>query len=103
MTTTNDLPELLTVGTYGELHEKVKADGTVDLVFMPGLMAAIMHFHRKKDRVLTQDEVELIRDNATVIVMPKGCHEKEAAGDVLYPDYVWVEYLYHIGVLAADQ
>lgn len=107
MTSETTLAALLTVGTYGELREKILSDETVDWVFMPALIAVIMHFHDKQNGILSQEEVENIRNNAAVVALPKGSHETQAAErgyeDIMYPEYAWVEYLYHIGVLPAEE
>lgn len=96
-------PALLTTGTWGELREQIHTDHTVDWVFMPALIAVILHFHQKQDGILSQEEVERIRDNAAVIALPKGSHEKQAEArgysDILSPEHVWIEYLYAIGAM----
>ena len=94
---------LLQVGSYGEFRDKILADETVEWLFMPALVTVIMHFHHKKNGILTQAEVEDIRDRAVVISSPNGSKERQAKSqgfsDFLYPEHVWVEYLYYIGVL----
>ncbi len=101
-----DSPRLLTTGCYGELRETILTDDTVEWVFMPALIAVIMHFHNQQESILSEKEVNAIRDKAAIIALPKGSkeHQAQARGyeDIHFPEYAWVEYLYHIGVLPAD-
>lgn len=71
-------------------------------VFMPSLIAILINAQDKKGTLLTQDEVEHIRDNAAVMSVPKSICEKmdkDRGYKDINPELVWIEYLHHNGIL----
>lgn len=71
-------------------------------VFMPSLISILINAQEKKGALLTQEEVEDIRDRSVVMSMPKSvCEtmEKERGYKDIDPEFAWLEYLHHNGVL----
>lgn len=72
------------------------------LVFMPSLIAVLLNAQKKKGTLLTQEEVEDIRDSSVVMSMPKSLCEKmdqDRGYKDIDPEFVWLEYLHHNGIL----
>ncbi|WP_092507343.1 hypothetical protein [Xenorhabdus mauleonii] len=74
----------------------------LELVFMPSLISILVHLQEKKGSLLTQEEVEEIRDKAVCITVPTEVHEKieeERGFSDINPDFVWIEWLDYLGIL----
>ncbi|MFT8210516.1 MAG: hypothetical protein ACMZI0_07975 [Symbiopectobacterium sp.] len=71
-------------------------------VFMPSLISILINAQEKKGALLTQEEVEGIRDRSVVMSMPKSVCEKmdkDRGYKDIDPEFAWLEYLHHNGVL----
>jgi len=94
MAAQTDTLEVMEVGAYGELASRPNPHAN-EIVFIPSLSALLAEKEMKLGRPLTETEVKVVRDAATVTVMPTSDHSTHSsvrAYDDINPNNAWQEW-----------
>jgi hypothetical protein len=86
--------EVMEVGAYSELASRPNPHAN-EIVFIPSLSALLAEKEMKQGRPLSETEVKVIRDTATVTVMPPSDHNTHSSirtYDDISPNNAWQEW-----------
>ncbi|WP_211440824.1 hypothetical protein [Collimonas humicola] len=94
MAAQTDTLEVMEVGAYSELASRPNPHAN-EIVFIPSLSALLAEKEIKLGRPLTETEVKVVRDAATVTVTPTSDHSADSsvrAYDDINPNNAWQEW-----------